>query len=138
MKSKDDSAAAAKRRCQQECKGRCCRYITIAIPAPKRKVDFDELGWFLAHRNISIYVEARRWHVEVQNRCKHLGKNNLCTAYGNRPGVCRDYEADSCEYPVRPVHTLHFESREAFDSWRAQRTLTQQDRRRARASAAGR
>lgn len=138
MKSAHDSAAVEKRRCQQECKGRCCRYITIVVPAPKRKVDFDELSWFLAHQNISVYVEARRWHVEVQSRCKHLGTNNLCEIYENRPDVCRDYEIETCEYPVRPVHPLHFDTREAFDDWRAKRTLMQQDRRHARASGAGR
>ena len=134
MKSKDDSAAASKRRCQQECNGRCCRYITIVVPAPKRKVDFDELSWFLAHRNISVYVESRRWHVEAQNPCKYLGSDNLCTVYENRPDVCRDYEIKSCEYPERPVHALHFDTRDAFEIWRAERAAAQQNRRRARAS----
>ncbi|MDP2273042.1 MAG: YkgJ family cysteine cluster protein [Archangium sp.] len=27
-------------------------------------------------------------------RCPHLGADNLCTAYENRPAVCRSYAAD--------------------------------------------
>lgn len=28
-------------------------------------------------------------------RCPHLGADNLCTAYENRPAVCRSYSADA-------------------------------------------
>ena len=134
MKERGNPAAAARRRCQFECKSRCCRYITIVIPAPRCRADLDELSWFLAHQNISVYVEARRWHVEVQNRCKHLGKNNLCETYENRPGICREYATGFCEYPERPHHSLHFDTKEAFDSWRARRKRLQQERRRVRAA----
>ena len=132
MKATEDSAEAAMRQCQHECRSRCCRYITIIIPAPKRKVDFDELSWFLAHENISVYVEARRWHVEVQSPCKYLTEDNLCEIYENRPIVCRGYDVESCEYPARPYHRLHFDTKEAFDSWMARRKLLQQERRRTR------
>jgi Fe-S-cluster containining protein len=136
MTATDEKAAAELRRCQYECGSRCCRYITMVIPAPRRKWDFDELSWFLAHDNISVYVEAGRWHVEVQTTCKHLGRNNLCETYETRPEVCREYEVKTCEYPQRPYHRLHFDTREAFDSWRAGREALQKQRRRERAARA--
>jgi uncharacterized protein len=108
-------------RCQHQCQARCCRYITLQIDAPKRKCDFDELSWFLAHENVAVYRESRRWHVEVQNRCKYLTEENLCGAYENRPEVCRSYDAANCEYPARPKHELQFDTREQFDAWWARK-----------------
>lgn len=117
------------RKCQEECQARCCRYITVYLEAPRTKSDFDELSWFLAHENICVYVEDRRWHLEVQNRCKHLRRDNLCRVYENRPAVCRDYDMAACEFPARPVHTLHFDTQEEFDHWWAKKREREKRRR---------
>jgi len=122
--------------CQHECKARCCRYITIKIPAPKVKADFDEISWFLAHRDISVYVESRFWHVEVRNRCKYLTRSNLCSIYENRPDVCRNYDVEACEYPARPKHTLQFDTKEDFDVWWARKRQRERRRRKQRRLAA--
>jgi len=135
----DARAEEMQRRCQYECKSRCCRYITVVLPAPKRKADLDELSWFLAHENVSVYVEARRWHLEVQTPCRYLGSDNLCAVYEDRPEVCRDYEHDICEYPNRPRHALQFDTRESFDEWleKRQARRRRQRRRASRSSAEG-
>lgn len=122
-------ATEMQRRCQRECKARCCRYITVVLPAPRQKADFDELSWFLAHEDISVYVESRRWHLEVGNRCKYLTKDNLCRAYDGRPDVCRGYETDECEYPDRPSHALHFDTKDEFDYWWARKRERERRRR---------
>ncbi len=121
-----------RKRCQDRCKARCCRYITISLPAPRQKADFDEISWFLAHENISVYVEGRRWHVEVRNRCKYLTRQNRCRIYNNRPDVCREYDIESCEYPDRPAHTLHFDTRDEFDAWWARKRARERRRRKRR------
>jgi len=118
-----------RRRCQDRCQARCCRYITVMLPAPKQKADFDELSWFLAHEDISVYVESRRWHLEVRSRCKYLTSHNLCRIYESRPEVCRGYETDSCEYPARPTHALHFDTRDEFDAWWARKRERERRRR---------
>ena len=135
-RSRSMTEEEAQRRCQHDCQARCCRYITVMLPAPKQKADFDELSWFLAHEGISVYVEGRRWHLEVRNRCKYLTKANLCRIYEDRPEVCRGYETEECEYPERPAHTLHFDTRDEFDSWWARRRAREKRRRRQRARAA--
>jgi Fe-S-cluster containining protein len=132
-KAKPLTADEVRRRCQHDCKARCCRYLTIQIPAPRLKRDFDELSWFLAHENVSVYIECRRWHVEVQNRCKHLTQDNLCDDYENRPDVCRTYSGDVCEYPERPLHDTQFDSQEEFNAWWARRRERERRKRRARA-----
>jgi Fe-S-cluster containining protein len=130
-RSKTAGADKTRRRCQHDCRGRCCRYITIQISAPRLKSDFDEISWFLAHRDVSVYVESRRWNVEVRNRCKHLMRNNLCAIYERRPDVCRGYEAEVCEYPERPVHDRQFDSQDEFDVWWSKRRERQRRKRRA-------
>jgi len=122
--------------CQRLCRGRCCRYIIIRIPAPRLKADFDEISWFLAHENISVYFNARRWHIEVRSRCKHLTEQNLCDSYETRPSVCRGYAADECEYPDRPKHDLQFDTREDFDAWWHSKRARERRRRRERSKAA--
>jgi Fe-S-cluster containining protein len=135
--SKETTKEAQQRRiCQELCEARCCRYITIHIDAPRLKADFDEISWFLAHENISVYFHGRRWHVEVRNRCKYLTRNNLCSAYDDRPLVCRSYDSDECEYPDRPKHDLHFDTKQEFDAWWARKRERERRRRRRRARAA--
>lgn len=133
MKSSETADASITRRCQQECKGRCCRYITIQIPAPRDKIDLEEIRWFLAHRDISVYVASRRWNVEVRNRCKYLNRRNLCEIYEKRPEICSLYEVESCEYPRRAKHKLRFDTIDQFDAWRARKRRQQQLRRKRRA-----
>jgi Fe-S-cluster containining protein len=119
--------------CQHECRARCCRYLTVTIPAPKLKADFDEMSWFLAHEDVSLYVYGRRWHLEMRARCRYLKRDNLCRIYETRPEVCRQYAMDACEYPKRPRHTLQFDSRDEFDAWWARKRERERRRRRQRA-----
>jgi uncharacterized protein len=116
-------------RCQFKCMARCCRYITVQIPAPKGKRDLEELSWFLAHREVSVYVESRRWHLEFRTPCKYLTQENLCAIYDDRPDVCRDYSTDACEYPTRPEHSLQFDSRDDFEYWRAAKSKRRREQR---------
>lgn len=132
MAKRQESEQERQRMCQRECGARCCRYITVQLPAPKTKVDLEELSWFLAHENISVYVEGRRWHLEVRTPCRYLTEDNLCAIYQDRPGVCRDYDPETCEYPDRPVHEKHFDTREEFEAWRDQRRRQQAQRRKRR------
>ncbi len=126
------------RRCQRECKARCCRYITVHLPAPRRRADYDEIIWFLSHEHISVYFESRRWHLEVRTPCRYLTRGNLCAIYENRPAVCRDYDLDACEYPERPQHQLQFDTREQFEQWWAEKRERERRRRRRRAQHARR
>lgn len=130
--SANHTISEADRVCRYECGSRCCRYITVVLPPPRRKWDFDEVSWFLAHESTSVYVEGRRWHLEVHTPCKYLTSDNLCLTYENRPEVCREYDYGSCEYPERSEHSLHFDTREAFETWLSKRREEQQQKRRQR------
>lgn len=121
--------------CQEKCGARCCRYITVILPPPKRKADFDEWSWFLAHENIAIYFTGQ-WHMEVRNKCRYLDDQNRCTIYERRPDVCREYEVESCEFSGDTEHKLHFETKEEFDKWWEAKRRRERARRKKRTKAA--
>jgi hypothetical protein len=123
------------RKCQRECGARCCRYITVILPAPRSKWDLDEWGWFLAHESISIYFAGRRWRMEMRLRCRYLNHRNACTIYQQRPEVCRFYSQEFCEFSRRSQHLYHFDCKEEFDRWRENRRRKQKRQRERKAHA---
>jgi Fe-S-cluster containining protein len=101
--------------------GKCCRYFTVPLKTPRTRGDFDELRWFLTHERTMIFVETektgeksrKRWNLVVWNRCDHLRPDNGCEIYEDRPGVCRDYKSDTCEYDSPWVFEESFETPES-------------------------
>lgn len=81
-----------------QCAALCCRYISLPIDNPTTRKDYDDIRWYLIHQNIVVYIEKKQWYVGVLNRCKHLQDDNLCGIYETRPGVCRKYTTDNCDY----------------------------------------
>ena len=99
-----------------KCGARCCRYVTVKIPAPKDRVDRDEIRWFLHHENISVMIEHRKWMLQVDTRCKNLTEDHRCAIYAKRPDVCREYETDACDYRLtKEEMPILFRSPEEFD-----------------------
>ncbi|MCK6482640.1 MAG: YkgJ family cysteine cluster protein [Phycisphaerae bacterium] len=76
--------------------GHCCRYVTIAIKAPRNRNDYDEIRWYLLHENMRVFIDSDGWYVEVLTRCRHLD-GHRCGIYESRPIVCEEYEIDNCE-----------------------------------------
>jgi len=133
MRTEGKTPAEILAQCRAKCQSKCCRYLVIPLPPPRRVVEFDELSWFLAHQSVSVYVQGRRWHLEVRTPCKYLDEANLCTNYDRRPQVCRDYDIEACEYPAQPKYSLRFDTREQFDRWVKRRREAQRRRRARRA-----
>lgn len=75
---------------------KCCMYISLEIPPPKTKKDFHEILWYIIHKNVSVYIYKRKWHLNFDSPCEHLGKDSLCTIYDSRTLVCRQYEPTHC------------------------------------------
>jgi|TARA_Y100000310_G_scaffold149697_1_gene149033 hypothetical protein len=79
------------------CKGDCCRYIAMEIDTPKTKEDFEDLRWYVTHKNVNVYVEEdNMWNVEFITPCEFLDEDNQCTIYENRPEICKEYDHDEC------------------------------------------
>lgn len=91
------------------CTGKCCQYIALPIETPNTWKDYDDLRWYLAHQDISVFVEVETWYLLVHRRCNHLMPDHRCGIYANRPQICRDYKTDGCEYDEGFLYDKLFE-----------------------------
>lgn len=105
-----------------KCAGLCCRYLALPIETPESRADFDDIRWYLAHEGISVFVEDGEWYINVANRCKYLGPDNLCQIYENRPRICRGYTENNCDYHSGDYgYDVHLTSIEELDEYLANR-----------------
>jgi len=94
------------------CAGKCCRYFTVEIDAPKGRDDYDAIRWYLAHGRTLVYVEKGDWFLVVMTRCRYLDRSDRCQIYLNRPKICQSYTTAECEYDDDWVFEKVFETPE--------------------------
>lgn len=82
----------------EHCPAICCRYIALPIEEPVTKGDFDDIRWYLAHENVTVFVEKGQWYVSFATRCRYLRSDRKCSIYERRPRICRSYRTDDCDY----------------------------------------
>jgi Fe-S-cluster containining protein len=109
--------------CAHQCQGRCCKYIVVKIPAPRTRIDHEEIRWWVAHEGISVHISQRKWYLQVFSRCSYLTPNNLCGAYEKRPDVCRDYEPNNCEFTAELNIQREFTTMEEYDQYLEEKRL---------------
>jgi len=84
---------------RKRCKGLCCRYFAFPIDTPEDWDDYDDVRWYLAHENVSVFVEEDVWYLNIKNKCRHLSEKNFkCQIYDKRPNICRDYKPVNCDF----------------------------------------
>ena len=84
-----------------ECGSRCCRYVALEVDKPTCKQDYDNIRWYLLHKNVSVFIDHEDdWYVEFKTPCLELGEHGYCDVYDERPRLCRHHgETDTvCEY----------------------------------------
>ncbi len=82
----------------EHCNGQCCRYLALPIDKPKTRRDFDDIRWYLLHRNVLVFVEDGDWYIQFTTPCRHLGADHRCGIYDRRPAICREYATAECDY----------------------------------------
>lgn len=94
----------------KKCTGLCCRYFALPIETPESESDYDDIRWYLCHKDITVFVEDGDWYLNVKNKCRHLSeKNYRCKIYDRRPGICRGYKHSTCDYIEGEYdYELHF------------------------------
>ena len=88
-----------KNRCQN-CNALCCRHIAIAIDTPENEEDYDNIRWYLFHKNVWVMIDHYDvWLVLFNTPCRHITKKYKCGIYEKRPKICKDYPKDDefCE-----------------------------------------
>lgn len=105
-------------KCAKCLPAKCCRYISLEIDKPINKRDYDDMLWFLAHENISIYLEGKKWYLMVHNHCTFLDpKKNACKIYDKRPKMCREHSVEDCEFDSDYEFDEHFKSYDELKRW---------------------
>jgi len=102
---------AKKSQCDR-CAGLCCRYFALPIETPEAKEDYDDIRWYLSHKDITVFVEDGDWYINIKNKCRHLSeKDHRCRIYDKRPRICRRYRHADCDYVEGKYdYELHFTS----------------------------
>jgi Fe-S-cluster containining protein len=81
-----------------KCKGLCCRYFALPIETPTDREDYDDIRWYLCHKDITVFVEDDDWYINIKNKCRHLSeKDYKCRIYKKRPKICRSYTIKNCD-----------------------------------------
>ena len=93
-----------------ECSGLCCQYFALPIDTPKDKGDYDDIRWFLCHKDIMVFVEDGDWYINIKNKCKYLSEDDhRCKIYDKRPRICRQYRHSTCDFVEGEYdYELHF------------------------------
>jgi uncharacterized protein len=100
------------------CGAKCCKYVAIEIDAPEDLDDFENIRWYVAHKNVQVYVEEDgTWNVEFLTPCEHLDENNLCDIYEKRPEICKEYTQDQCTYHNEYEEDYTFKTVEDVDNY---------------------
>ena len=109
---------AKKLQCEK-CTGMCCRYFALPIETPEDKDDFDDIRWYLCHKDVTVFVEDGEWYINIKNKCKHLSdKDHRCKIYNKRPNICRGYKHDDCDYVEGEYnYELHFTNDKQMDEY---------------------
>lgn len=81
------------------CDGKCCKYVVLEIDSPEDKDDFENIKWYVAHKNINVFTDdEKEWFIEFITPCEHLNEKNLCGIYEKRPKICKEYSQEECPF----------------------------------------
>jgi Fe-S-cluster containining protein len=109
------------------CGGQCCNYFALQIDTPTTAEEFDNLRWYLAHKQVAIFIEGTAWYLQINNPCQNLTPKGACGIYEQRPQICRDYGWDpsgksECHGTDRPCdHDHFFSTREELEAYLIQK-----------------
>ena len=102
-----------------KCNGMCCRYFALPLDNPEDWSDYDDIRWYLAHENVTVFVEEGQWYLNVNNKCRYLSETDYrCQMYDMRPKICRAYNTDGCDLTGCGYdYELHFTSDKQMEEY---------------------
>jgi uncharacterized protein len=96
--------------CTKLCGGRCCRYVTVSVPAPRSEPDWDEVRWWLAHQGVMVTRDPEGWMLHVMTPCTNLKPDSSCGVYPDHMLACQEHDATDCEYTGEVPFDVKLES----------------------------
>ncbi len=111
------------------CESKCCRYFGLQLDTPRSKEEFENLRWFLAHKGVTVFVEKKKWYLQMDNKCRFLQESNQCGIYDKRPLICREHSPGTCENAMGNFdHEYTFKSLKEIDAYLAKRFSRKRER----------
>ncbi len=102
----------------EHCTAACCQYVALPIETPDTREDFDDIRWYLIHKNVSVFIEDDEWFISFATACRHLQDDWRCGIYETRPKICRAYTTDNCDYHSGDYDwEQHFTAPEHLDAY---------------------
>jgi uncharacterized protein len=98
---------------------KCCNHIAIELDKPDDEESWDNLRWYLVHKNVWIFVDHDdSWNIQFNSPCEKVNQEGWCGIYETRPKICRNYTTRSCEkYGDGESFKQLFKTLEEFDDW---------------------
>lgn len=99
--------------------GVCCDYVAVEIDPPTSFKDYENIHWYLVHRDITVYIDWEGdWFIEFMSPCENQTEAKTCGIYEVRPEMCSGFSWEECEHTVKePAHRYRFNTPEEFFSW---------------------
>lgn len=97
----------------RKCRGKCCKYIALEIDKPVSKIDYDNIRWYLMHKNVTVFIDHENaWTLQFPAKCENLDTDYKCRIYSRRPAVCSEYPGENhCEFEgAAPPYKILFET----------------------------
>lgn len=104
----------------------CCNYIAVEIDKPTDNDDYNNILWFLLHKNVRVYIGwDNKWYLEFITPCKKLNLRGLCKDYAARPKVCREYSQKDCpKYSHDAAEKTYFKTADDFLAFLKKKKIT--------------
>lgn len=106
-----------------DCAAQCCRYFALQLDTPSEPEDYDNIRWYLAHKDTAVFVEGEDWYLQVNTICRYLQTDSTCGIYDHRPQICERYGWDAkgdteCHGTDKPCdHDYFFSSPEELEEY---------------------
>lgn len=93
------------------CDSMCCKYVVTEIDVPENKEDFENIKWFVCHKDVYVFVDDEdKWYLEFITPCEYLDIDGWCKIYEKRPKICREYDHEECLF-----HNENYEEKYRFE-----------------------
>ncbi|MCL2219890.1 MAG: YkgJ family cysteine cluster protein [Chitinispirillia bacterium] len=114
-------------RCKK-CDAYCCRHVAIVIDIPMFLDDYDNIRWYLLHKNVWVSIgHDDTWTVEFKTPCRHIAGDFKCSIYPKRPRICKDYpgKGELCEGETsEPSYKKIFKNAKEFEKYLHDENIT--------------
>jgi len=106
---------------ENPCNGctKCCEYVALEIDEPEDKKDFQQIRWFLTHKDVWVFIDHDdSWNIQFNTPCEKLCEDGWCGIYDKRPGICLEHSSENCDkWGEGDSFTQLWKSIEEFDEW---------------------